>query len=99
MAACLPEYLHSDSALAGDDIGVIERMHEHEVALAGQCQRAVESTVVIVPMQHDLRTKIDHRLYFDVRGGLGHHNDSRNAPAIGSKSHTLRVVSGGRTHR
>ena len=67
LPAGLPQDLHADRALAGDDVGIVERMHEDEVTLARQHQGALERAVVVIPMQHDLRAEVPDGLHFDLR--------------------------------
>jgi len=78
-AAGLAQDLDRDAVLAGDDIGVVEGVHEHQVALARELQRALVRTVVIIAVQHHLRTEIDHGLHLDGLGGLRHDHDRGDA--------------------
>ena len=57
MATRLAQHLDTDRALSRDHIRIIERMNEDQVALPGQRQRPLERTVVIVSVDHELRTE------------------------------------------
>ena len=46
--------LEGDRALAGDDVGVVERMDEREPALGAERHRPLERRVVVVPGELDL---------------------------------------------
>ncbi len=97
MATGLPEYFNTNRTLTCNDIGIVEGMYEHEVALARQGQRAIECAVVVVSMQLHFSAEVQDGLNFDLWGRLGHHDDGRYAAAIGCECHTLRVIAGGCT--
>ena len=94
LAGLLPQDLHADRALAGDHVGVVERMNESELALARDRQRVIVSLVVFVAVQDHLAAEVDHRLHFDARRGLRHHDRRRDAAALGSECDALRMVAG-----
>ena len=86
LAAALAQDLHRDRALAGDDVGIVERVHEHQVALARELQRPLEGAVVVVAVQHDLAAQIDDRLHLDLRGGLRHDDRRRRCRAAAPRA-------------
>ena len=54
VAVPLAQDLHGDRALAGDDVGIVERVHEHEIAVAREADRMLVRRLVVIAMQHDL---------------------------------------------
>ena len=81
LAAALAQDLHADRALAGDHVRIVERMHEHQAALARERQRVLVGAVVVVAVQHHLAAEVAHRLHLDVRRGLRHDDDGAGCRA------------------
>ena len=54
VAVPLPQDLHGDRALSGDHVRIVERVHEHEVALAREFDGALVGLIVVIAVQHDL---------------------------------------------
>ncbi len=99
VAAGLAKDLDSNGSLACNDVGVIEGVNEDHISLPGNHQGAFESGVVIISMQHDLRTQVHHRLNLDGGRGLRHHHGRRDSPVFGRKRHSLGMVArGGADH-
>ena len=98
VAAALPQDLHADRPLAGDDVRIVERMHENQIALARQRQRALERAVVVVAVQHNLRAEVGDRLHLDVRSRLRHDDDGRNAAPFRAERDALRMIAGRGAH-
>ena len=55
-AGVLPEDLHPDRALAGDHIGIVERVDEGQAALDHQLGGALVALAVRLAGEHDLGT-------------------------------------------
>jgi len=83
---------------AGDDVGIVEGVHEHQLALTRQPQRLLERAVVVIAVYQHLGAQIDHRLHLDVRGGLRHDDHRRNAAPPGGERDPLRVIAGRGAH-
>jgi hypothetical protein len=92
IAARLAQDFHRDGALPGDHVGIVEGMHEGQVALAHDGHRVFVGAVVFVAVQHDLASEIAHRAHLDAGRGLRHHDHRGNATALRSKRHALRMV-------
>jgi threonine dehydratase len=71
--------LHADRALAGDHLGVVVGMHEHQAAAAPQLQRPLVRLGVRIAVQDDLCAARRHRVDLDARRGDRH--DDRGAAA------------------
>src|SRR5450759_881584 len=95
LSAALPQDLEADSPLPRDHIGVVERMHEHEMALAREHQRPFGRAVVVIAVEHNLAAQMEHRLNLDLRRSLRHDDDRRNRAAARRQRHALRVIAGG----
>src|ERR1700730_5371618 len=89
VAAALAQDLHRDGPLPGDDVGIVEGMHEHQIALARKLKCLFERAVIVIAVYHHLGAEIDHRLDLDGRGGL--RNDDR-------RRNSLRVIAGRGAH-
>ena len=95
VARALAQDFHADRALACDDVGIVERMDEDEVALPLERQRPLVRLVVVVAVQDHLGAQVHHRLHLDMRRGLRHHDDGGNGTLPRRERHALRVVAGG----
>jgi len=93
-AAGLAQDLHADRALAGNHVRIVERMHEHHMSLAHQCQCVLIGGVVNVPVQHHFGTEVHHRLHLDGRRGLRHHDQRRDAALTRRQRHALCMIAG-----
>jgi len=82
----------------GNDVGIVEGVHEHQVAGALELQRLLERAVVVVPVQQHFGAEVEDRLHLDVRSGLRHHDHRGHAAAARGKRHALRVVAGRGAH-
>ena len=50
----LPQDLHRNRALSGDDIRIIEWMHEYQIPLPPEFRRMFVGVIVIIAVQYDL---------------------------------------------
>ena len=91
----LTQDLHGDGALAGDDVGIIEWMHENQISLPPQFSRVFVGVIVVIAMQYDFAAQIGHRLYLDFGRRQRHDDDRGNAPGACGERNALRVVAGG----
>ncbi len=96
LARGLPHDFQADRALPGNDVDVVERMHEHQVALARDRERVLVGGVVAVSIQHDFRAEFGHGAYFDLGSGARHHHHGRDAALACGQRHALGVVARGR---
>ena len=74
----LAQDFHADGALSGDDIGIVERMHEGELLFFLEFLRVAVGIAVAVAVQHDLHgtlAEMFHRVDLYLRRGGGHHDD------------------------
>ncbi len=88
----LAQDFHADRALPGDDVGVVERMDERQLALRCDDQRVLVGVVEVVAVQHYVAAEVEHGLDLDVRRGLRHHDHRGDAPALRGQRDALRVV-------
>ena len=89
----------ADRALAGDHVGVVEGVHEHEAALGRDLVRARLRVGVGVAVQHHLdRAPPSARTAstFTSRRGDRHHDHRAAAEVRGRQGHALGVVAGRR---
>ena len=93
-ALVLAQDLHRHRALAGDDIGIVEGMHESQALVPLQQQRMAVGVGVAVAMQHDLAAQGLHGVDLQARCRHRHHDDGAAAQALGRQRHTLGVVAG-----
>ena len=84
--------LHADSPLSGDDLLVIERVHEHHAAYIGKFIRVDPGVIKGTPMQDDFRTQTLHRFHLDARGGLGHNDKRFDTQLLCSQRHSLGMI-------
>ena len=87
-------HLHAHRALPGHDVGVVVRVHKHQLLLLGQHQRVGAGFVQGVAVQHDLGAKTARALYFDARRKARHHDHGAQPQALCVVSHALGVVAG-----
>lgn len=93
-ARMLAQQLHADRALAGNDIGVVERMHHHIAVFLGQFGRMGARGVKSVAKQHHFAAQPAYGAHLDDRRGCRHHHDSADAQSRCRKCHALRVIAG-----
>ncbi len=68
--AILPQDLHADRALTGDDERIVERMDEDAAGLAREFVAPCLRVGVAVAGEHDLGAHAAHRLHLDLRRRL-----------------------------
>ena len=90
----LTEQFHRNRALAGDHIGIVERMHELEAPLGHQTMGLGLGVAVGLAVQHDLRAAGTNGIDLERWRG-DRYNDHRSAAELGcGESNPLSVVSG-----
>ena len=82
--------------MAGRDTQVVEGVHEGELALLGQLERAGVGLVVDVASEHDLSSERFGALHLDIGGRCGHDDGGGHAVALRRVGHALRMVAGRR---
>ena len=92
ITAGLSRDLHADGPLPRDHIRVVERVHEDEVAIAGETERMIASGVIVIAVQQHFAAEIDDRPHLDAWRGQRHHDDRRDAASTRRKRHALGVV-------
>jgi hypothetical protein len=95
VAVPLAQNFHRDGALAGNHIGVVEGVHEHQAPVAGEDQRVLVRLIVIIAMQHDFAAQVRDRAHLDVGRGHRHHDERGNAPGARGEGDALCVVARG----
>ena len=73
-----------DGALAGDHVGVVERMDEGQALLALQRQRVRVGVGVAVAVQHHLAAERLHGVDLELRRGHRHHDHGAAAQTLGA---------------
>ena len=91
----LPQDFHGDRTLSGDHVRIVERVHEHQPALAGELDGALVGLIVIVAVQHDFAAQIGDRLHLDFRRRQRHDDERGDAARARTERHALGVVAGG----
>ena len=95
----LAEDLHRDRALPGDDVGIVERVHERQPALLHQLDGVPVAVAVGLPCQHDLGSEGAHRLDLELGRRGGHHDHGVATQPVRREGHPLCMVPGrGRDH-
>ena len=92
IAMALAQDLHGYRALAGDDIRIIERVHEHQISLAAEFRGLLVGMIVVIAVQYDFAAQISDSLHLDFRRGERHHDDRRNSARARGQCDALRVV-------
>jgi len=80
----LAQDLHADGALTGDHVGVVERVHEGQVAFGFELQRATMRIGEAVAVQHDLGAERAHSVDLEPGRG-GRHDDECRAAELASR--------------
>ncbi len=93
----LPEDLHSDRALTGDHLGIVEWVHERQAALLLERQCVGIRIGVTVTVKHDLAAEAAHGIDLDRRRGHRHHDHRAAAQPVRAQRDALRMVAGRRT--
>jgi hypothetical protein len=88
----LAQDFHGDRALAGDDVGVVERMYEGQALFAFEGQRMGVRIGVAVPAQHDLTAQRLDGLDLHLRRRHRHHDYGAGSKLVRGQRHALRVV-------
>ena len=86
--------LEADGALAGDDVGIVVGMHEHQVLLGRQLARVDRGGVDAVAVQDHARAEARGALDLGEGRPLRHHDGGGNAEALRVIGDALRVVAG-----
>src|SRR5262245_37217581 len=94
----LPEDLHPDRSLAGDDVGVIERMHEHQPLLAGQLDSVSVSVRITVAPKDDFPLQGADGIDLKAWSRDRHDNQRATAQPLGTQRNALGMVAGGRAN-
>ena len=92
----LAQDLHGDRALAGDHVGVVERMDEGQAVLRLEFERVQVGVGITFAMQHDIAAERTHRIDLELGRCHRHHDHGLAAEALGAERDTLRVVAGRR---
>ena len=91
----LVEQLEAERALAGDHVGVVERVDEHRAGalgeLGGQSQRRLDRRA----LEDDIRPVAARREQLRHRHAERHEDRRRDAERLGRERDALRVVAGG----
>ena len=87
--------LHGDRALAGGDVGIVERMNKGISVFFGQLVGVVTGLVIDVAVQNDLGSQRFGPVHLDQRRCSGHYDHRLGPELFGRISDALCVVSGG----
>ena len=79
-AGVLTEQFHRNRALAGDHVGIVERMHELEALLGHQTMGLGLGVAVGLAVQHDLRAAGTNGIDLERRRG-DRHDDHCSQPS------------------
>ena len=93
-AGVLTEQFHRNRALAGDHVGIVERMHELEALLGHQTMGLGLGVAVGLAVQHDLRAAGTNGIDLERRRGDRHDDHCSAAELGGGEGNPLSVVSG-----
>ena len=80
--------------MAGDHVGVVERVHEGQALFFLQLQRMGVGVGITVARQRDLGAEGAHRIHLDLGRGGRHHDHGAAAELVGAQRHPLGVVAG-----
>ena len=90
--------LQTDGALTGNNVFIVEGVHEHRAGLFGVALRLRQSLIHGHAVQLNLSTVITGRSNLRQRRTQRHVNTSLNAQTVSRQSHTLSVVTRARRH-
>ena len=90
------QHFQGDGALAGHDLHVVERMHEHHLPVAPIGDGVVGRFVEGVGVQHHVRAEVAGLLHLHERGRARHDDGDGNAKARTVIGEALRMIAGGR---
>ncbi|SPC08061.1 hypothetical protein CT19431_190026 [Cupriavidus taiwanensis] len=97
-ARMLAQDFHGDGALAGDHLGVVERVDEGQLVLFLQHRGVVVRVAVGLAVQHDLdplAAALAHGVDLHLRRGHRHGDDGLALQPGRRQRHALRVIAGG----
>ena len=94
----LLEHLEAQGALAGDDVGVIERRNVDGTGALGVLGRGAQRLGDRVAPQHDVGAVVAGRGELRQGDSDGHEDRGRNAQLAGREGDALGVIAGGRGH-
>ncbi len=94
IAMALAQDLHGNRALPGNDIGIIEGMHEHQVSLPAELRRMVVGMIVVIAVQYDFTAEIRDGLNLDFGRSQRHDDHRRDSPGACGERNPLGVVAG-----
>ena len=86
-AAVLPQDFHANSALAGDDVRIVIRMHEAKAVSFRDFKRFPIGFVVRFPMEKHFSAARLYSIHLDARRRYRHHNQ-RPATQLAAASAT-----------
>ena len=95
VAVQLAQDFHGDRALPGDHVRIVERMHEHQSALARDLHGPFVGLIVVVAVQDDLAAQIGDRLHLDFGRRQRHDDDRGDAARARTERDALGVIAGG----
>ena len=95
VAVQLAQDFHADRTLTGDHVRIVERVHEHQTALARQLDGPFVGMIVVVAVQHDLAAQIGDRLHLDFRRRQRHDDEGGYAARARTERDALGVVARG----
>ncbi len=84
--------LGADRALAGDDVGIVERMHEAKALGRFELTSVRVGVVVRHAVQHGLAAERDDGVDLDRGRRLRHHDDGPQSALAGRERDALRVI-------
>jgi hypothetical protein len=90
------EHLERDGALAGDDLGIVERMDEGQAPLLREAQRLAIGLVEHLAVEDDAGAVALRLHHLDARGGRRHDDGDRHAKPAAMVGERLGMVAGGR---
>ncbi len=90
----LAQDFHADGALAGDDIRIIERMHEYQLTLAPYAKRVLIGRIEDIAVQDGLGAKFPDRLHLDRGRRARHDHDGGDAAMTRRQRQPLCMVAG-----
>ena len=88
----------TDRALTGNNVFIVEGVHEHRAGLFGIALRLRQSLIHGHTVQLNLSTVVTGRGNLRQRRTQRHVNTSLNAQTVSRQSHTLRMVTRARRH-
>ena len=90
----LSQDFHGDGALAGDHVGIVERVDEGQALLRLQFECVAVGIGIAFAEQRDLAAQPANRVDLELRRGQRHHDHGARAELARAECHTLRMVAG-----